>query len=226
VRKDQEKHIKRIEENKQAYKDFKATAKYDKLIYFDTTRLEFYAPDTLLSNTKTPIVYKYSQVMDCDILITEGTVTRTVSTTSTKRGMGKAIIGGALFGGVGAIVGAAGSKSKSNGTATSRDLPVANELKIKIETNDISHPIVTVVLLDKELRKSTRKFEKINETANEIFKIFKAIADNNRETFDSDGDDADDTGTADEIRKYKSLMDDGIITAEEFAEKKKQLLGL
>ena len=32
--------------------------------------------------------------------------------------------------------------------------------------------------------------------------------------------------SADEIRKYKSLYDDGIITEEEFLNKKKQLLGL
>ena len=31
---------------------------------------------------------------------------------------------------------------------------------------------------------------------------------------------------ADEIRKYKGLLDDGIITQEEFEAKKKQLLGL
>ena len=31
---------------------------------------------------------------------------------------------------------------------------------------------------------------------------------------------------ADEIRKYKSLMDEGIITQEDFDKNKKQLLGL
>ena len=34
------------------------------------------------------------------------------------------------------------------------------------------------------------------------------------------------TSAADEIRKYKSLLDDGIITQEEFEAKKKQLLNL
>lgn len=33
------------------------------------------------------------------------------------------------------------------------------------------------------------------------------------------------TGTSEEIRKYKKLMDDGIITKEEFEQKKKQFLG-
>lgn len=33
-------------------------------------------------------------------------------------------------------------------------------------------------------------------------------------------------GGADELMKYKKLLDDGIITQEEFAAKKKQLLGL
>ncbi|MCQ4637144.1 SHOCT domain-containing protein [Anaerovorax odorimutans] len=34
------------------------------------------------------------------------------------------------------------------------------------------------------------------------------------------------TSSADEIRKYKELMDDGIISQEEFEAKKKELLGL
>ncbi|GEM_PF-4932752 len=34
------------------------------------------------------------------------------------------------------------------------------------------------------------------------------------------------SNATDEIRKYKALMDDGIISKEEFEEKKKQLLGL
>ena len=32
--------------------------------------------------------------------------------------------------------------------------------------------------------------------------------------------------TADELKKYKELLDSGVITQEEFEEKKKQLLGL
>lgn len=39
-------------------------------------------------------------------------------------------------------------------------------------------------------------------------------------------DDHPSESPADEIRKYKSLLDDGIITQEEFDKKKKQLLGL
>lgn len=34
------------------------------------------------------------------------------------------------------------------------------------------------------------------------------------------------TSAADEIRKYKALLDDGIISEEEFAQKKKELLGV
>ena len=32
--------------------------------------------------------------------------------------------------------------------------------------------------------------------------------------------------TADEIRKFKALLDEGLLTADEFAQKKKQLLAL
>ena len=229
VQRDHDNHLRRIENNKIAYKEFKATVKYDKLIYFDTAKLQFYTPDTLLANTKTPIVYQYDQVIDCDVVVAEGSYTQTISTTRTKAGIGKAVMGGVLFGGIGALAGAAASNSKSSGLATSREIKVANELKIIIKTNDISHPIVTVSLLDKELKIDSKKFKKIKETSDDIFKIFKAIADNNRGLFDVEGEDiedADSAGLVDEIRKYKAMMDQGILTEEEFSAKKKQLLGI
>ncbi|MGY5276223.1 SHOCT domain-containing protein [Lactiplantibacillus plantarum] len=34
------------------------------------------------------------------------------------------------------------------------------------------------------------------------------------------------TNSSDELRKLKSLLDDGILTEEEFAAKKKQILGI
>ena len=34
------------------------------------------------------------------------------------------------------------------------------------------------------------------------------------------------TSNADELKKYKDLLDSGVITQEEFDEKKKQLLGI
>lgn len=37
---------------------------------------------------------------------------------------------------------------------------------------------------------------------------------------------ANSVGTADELKKYKDLLDQGVITQEEFDAKKKQLLGL
>ena len=37
---------------------------------------------------------------------------------------------------------------------------------------------------------------------------------------------AAETSSADELRKYKQLLDEGVITEEEFEAKKKQLLGL
>ena len=46
--------------------------------------------------------------------------------------------------------------------------------------------------------------------------IGKAVAENMKQA----------TDTTDEIRKYKSLLDDGVITQEEFEVKKKQLLNL
>lgn len=65
----------------------------------------------------------------------------------------------------------------------------------------------------KELAK---EMEKVNEYIQECLRLSKTAPVQQAQSISS----------ADEIKKYKGLLDDGIITQEEFEAKKKQLLGL
>lgn len=69
-----------------------------------------------------------------------------------------------------------------------------------------------------------RAFNK--ETPELSEKAYKLIMDNMVKTKSDSNKSVNTISEADELRKYKSLLDDGIINQEEFDKKKKELLGL
>ena len=235
VQSDLRRHTTRIERNKELYKSFKKTSHCGKIVFFDTEKLLFYVPSVILPNTKTPIVYRYDQVIDCEIKLKEGTSTRTVTNSKQKSGIGKAVVGGLLFGPVGAIAGGTMATKKGVSTSYASEIPVANGLSVEITTNDITHPVIILSLLICEVQKSSHAFKQIIKQAEEIFNIFQSIADNNHPEEPEKSEECDtpmetqnsaNSSPIDEIKKYKELMDEGIITEEEFQAKKKQLLGI
>ena len=163
------------------------------------------------------------------------TSTRTVTNSKQKRGIGKAVVGGLLFGPVGAIAGGAMATKKGVSTSYASEIPVANGLSVEITTNDVTHPVIILPLLICEVQKSSHAFKQIIKQAEEIFNIFQSIADNNHPEEPEKSEECDtpvetqnsaNSSPIDEIKKYKELMDEGIITEEEFQAKKKQLLGI
>ena len=77
-------------------------------------------------------------------------------------------------------------------------------------------------LLDATLDENTVAFtSKDNELVNQIKSKIEELMSQQRM-----GHIINQSSPADEIRKYKELLDDGVITQEEFEQKKKQLLGL
>lgn len=82
----------------------------------------------------------------------------------------------------------------------------------KVTVNGVSNMETTVFFLPKK-----GKYEEAQEFAN---KVQKAIDDNKKNQNNSG------VSSADELKKFKDLLDANIITQEEFDAKKKQLLGL
>ena len=66
------------------------------------------------------------------------------------------------------------------GIAFFSNLPVAEDLKIQILTRDAMHPLITIRMMETEMRKSSKKFKQICEVATDIFFSLKTIIDNNR----------------------------------------------
>lgn len=146
-------------------------------------------------------IYKYSDILDFELLEDNNTI-------ETSAGIGNAIAGGLLFGGVGAIVGGSTAKRKSK--------KVINSIKIKITLNDIQNPVIYIELLKYPLKTNAPEFENINQKTQKLLLILNIIKSHSQKNNDS----------LDEIVKYKELLDNGVITQEEFDMKKKELLSL
>ena len=141
-----------------------------------------------------------------------------------KGGAGGAIAGGLLFGGVGAIVGASTGKKKATGKCSS--------LRVKITVRSRVSPVEYIDLIkgNGSVSKKSSIYKNAIQTAQEILSIFQVMIHqsqvNKQESKQNPQVVLQQVNIPDEIRKYKELMDDGIITQEEFDAKKKQLLGL
>lgn len=133
-------------------------------------------------------------------------------------GIARGIIGGIVAGPAGVVVGA---------VTGGKRYPVVNQLSLELffkskgsrEIKFITSPTKTDSFIYKDIYKS---FNEVTQKLNEVLKYnhkknpIQSNSNNQPGKMDS----------ADEIRKFKELADDGIITQAEFEAKKKQLLGL
>jgi hypothetical protein len=127
---------------------------------------------------------------------------KTYQETVSKGGTGRAVAGGLLFGPVGAIVGSVTGEKKLNAEFTSATLTIKFKnhlipsIKFFLPSEDVADLCVSLLEKIKLSSKAQPTIERVPNSA------------------------------ADEIMKFKQLLDANIITQEEFEAKKRQLLGL
>ncbi|MBM6413549.1 SHOCT domain-containing protein [Lacticaseibacillus paracasei] len=153
-----------------------------------------------------------------------------------RHGLGGAVIGTILAPSIGtvagAIVGSHSGKDKTKGSSST--IGEASTITSQIEddsstivklTNAATDENVQIILLTK-----TRDYQRLMSFHVNMEVINKDDSDDHSEsssrTSANPKTDTSSSSPVEEIRKYKQLLDDGIITAEEFSTKKKQLLGL
>ena len=192
---------------------FHPSKKIGTFIEFDEEKRQWLIPDGFMGKKKNPRIYSYDDIVEYELLEDGDTIT--------KGGLGRALVGGAVFGGTGAIVGGV--------TGGKRSKKVINSLKIKITIDDFESPVVYIHLITSKTKANSFVYKTNFALAQEILSTF-ALIQKQREKDDIHGSSTNKGNTtpspADEILKYKELMDQGIITQEEFKAKKKQLLGL
>lgn len=156
-----------------------------------------------------PGVYKYSELLSFELLEDGESIT--------KGGLGRAVAGGLLFGGAGAIVGGVTGKKKTKGICTSMQIKVTFR-----NTAPCDSAYIRIITSDTKvgglIYNGSKKY------AQDCLSALQIIADKAEQA--SRAANNNPSSAADEILKFKNLFDAGIITEEEFAAKKKQLLGI
>ena len=187
------------------------TKDFGSYIKFDEKSRKWFVPDGTFGGIKNPIIYSFDDIIAFELLEDGNSIT--------KGGMGRAIAGGLLFGGVGAIVGGSTGKRKTKSTCT--------KLQIKITVNNMNTPAVYINLIAGETKTDSFIYKTAYTSAQNILSVLQVICENKKSTCETAPESvATPSSAVDEIMKYKTLLDQGIITQEEFDAKKKQLLGL
>ena len=170
-------------------------------------------------------IIEYEIKIDNEIVIT--------SNTKNKKGVGKALVGGALFGGVGMVAGAVAGNSKSKTTQSQKEI---HHYTLALKINDISCPSFVVKLKSLEMaEQATATLDIISQNDNEVETNEKAIEEAVQEVVEKAAPKTFEEVTHkptkennldkfEEIKKYKELLDMGIITQEEFDVQKKRIL--
>lgn len=159
---------------------------------------------------------KYEDVIKIEI-IEDG---NTISSRSTSRTIGGAIVGGAILGGAGAIVGGLSGNTKSSKKVSS--------IKIKIllrSAVDNSYTFELLKSTELNLSKTLEKqsYDSIMKTANEIKNILEVIIDKVDSASKSQSHN-NIQSIADELEKLVMLKERGVLSEEEFIEEKRKLL--
>ena len=136
-----------------------------------------------------------------------------------KGGLGRAVVGGLLFGGVGAIVGGVTGGKKSKG--------ICNSMKLRVSLKNAHTDVVYINFIMTETKTSSFIYKCAQDSAQKCITALETINDVNQSShIESASSGVQSVSAADEIVKFKSLLDQGIITQAEFDAKKKELLGL
>ncbi len=178
---------------------FHSTNKFDKYIDLDENNKLWKSP-----HFSPTLVFSYNDIVSYELLENGEAIT--------KGSFGAALVGAALLGKTGAIIGSnIGSKK------TKQEI---NEYRIKIVTRNLCYPEIYINFLTTgSVKSNSILYKTYVGYAQRVLSLLAIITDttsNSRNTSALD--------TVEEIRKYKELLDEGIITQEEFNTKKEQLL--
>ncbi|TRZ37009.1 SHOCT domain-containing protein [Niallia circulans] len=151
----------------------------------------------------------------------------TVSVTSRTSQLGGALVGGALAGGVGAVIGGLSGKQKQKRAVKS--------IKLILTIDDLENPIYTIEIerFHKPADTNSREYANAYNVALNWFKLLEVIikqgdkeynVERNKQLMNNDETKILNSSVADELTKLALLLREGVLTEEEFNIQKKRLL--
>ncbi len=170
-------------------------------MYFDDKHGELFIKKSFTMN-RSQAVYNYDELISYTPIFEGGKIKK-------HHGITRAIVGGVLAGPVGAVVGA--------GTG-GKEFDTIKRLGFILHLTE--NRSQNYMLMISESKSDSFLTKSAMEDYNNIAAKMDQIISSNTQEPTSNG------SNADELRKFKALLDDGIISQAEFDEKKKELLGL
>jgi hypothetical protein len=158
-------------------------------------------------------IFDYKAIRDAEI-IKDG---ETVFKKSAMRTVGGAVIGGALLGGVGAIVGGLSGAAKG--------VEKIKTLTLKIYFNNVEEPSKSIEFINKYTIRAEDKLARVKEAEKWKDRLI-AIIDKEKTVAQQQVESKPtiNISVADELKKYKELLDAGALTTDEFNAQKAKLL--
>lgn len=135
---------------------FKTTKNYKGYIQIDTQRKKWKAPKCKHGST----VYKYTDLLNFGLVEDGNTIT--------KGGKGAALAGDVIFGAVGAVVGGITANRKTESTCS--------KMQIVLNVNSVKNPTLYITLLDEEVKKDSKEYQKAFQAAQTILGALEIIS--------------------------------------------------
>ena len=126
-------------------------------------------------------VYDFKDIISCDLINESGEqiVTQTKGVNRKKASLGKALIGGAVFGQAGAIIGGIAGKTKVNHTSVATNLPICIKLQIIVTVTDLESPVVHLNFINSNVYKNSDEYNKAFESATKVMATLQGIIHKN-----------------------------------------------
>lgn len=126
-------------------------------------------------------VYDFKDIISCDLVNESGEeiVTQTTGVNKRKVSLGKALIGGAVFGLAGAIIGGAAGKTKVNQKSVTTSSPICSKLQIIVTVTDLESPVVYLNFISKNVYKNSNEYNKAFESATKVMATLQGIIHKN-----------------------------------------------
>jgi hypothetical protein len=190
-------------ENYNIYTTISIDIKQKKIYIFEYNDYDDYRDkkDILFS----PRIIKFEDIIECELVEDNATIQ--------KGGIGRAVVGGAIAGGVGAVVGATTRKSKN----------IVSKLEVHIICNNIASPMEVISVISQETDKNGFDYDYLYETANKIYSTIISIIDSNKKT-SKPKEVKENNNIKDKLKELKNMYDEELITKEDYEKTKKELL--
>lgn len=184
-------------------KEISKDNRYNLLLDMNNKKWSYYN-----SKENTFKVYNFDDLIDFEIIDNGDNLLQSKS--------GSALLGGVLLGGIGAIMGASGER---------RTRKTCNNLSIAIYTNDLEQSYISIPILKQEVPRNSIIYKNAFSKALEYYSILSIIKNKNiNVSIENKVNNSQNNNKYSEIEKLHELMVKGIISQEEFSQKKKKLL--